>query len=104
MSETTGNVLTNAGAWEQLYPLIVARRTALNQAPIPFTSCRRIILLASGAVLYCKDPKANPVGVTVSVTPNAPTMFDGGGAKSECESLRSFYVKGGGLLEVTIDY
>jgi hypothetical protein len=103
MSDTTDGIPTNAGAWEYLYDLIVARRAAVGQMPLQFPHARRVIMLAVGVVKLCRDPKDDPLGETVSTTVTAPTIFESG-SRLNNESLRTFYVRGGGTLQISCEY
>lgn len=103
MSDSTNAVPTNGGAWENLYDLVVARRAAAGQTPLQFPFARRLILLATGVVKYCKDPVGAPVGITVSTTATLPTIFESG-TRLDNESLRTYFVTGGGTLQVDQEY
>lgn len=100
MAETTDGIPTNAGAWEYLYDLIVARRIVAGQIPLPFPFGRRLKMLATGVVKICKNPIGNPVGETIPTT--VPVVF-GSGSSLNNESLRTYYVRGGGTLQIEID-
>ncbi len=103
MADTTFAIPTNAGAWEYLFDLVVARRIATAQMPLQFPHARRLIFLATGVVKVCRDPKGNPDGETISTTATAPTIFESG-TRLNNESLRNFYVKGGGTLQISCIY
>jgi hypothetical protein len=103
MAETTPGIPTSGAGWEYLYDLITARRTALNKPPLMFPFGRRNTFLAVGVVKLCKDPTDAPVGITVSTDPLNPTVFESGNRHNH-ESLRNWYVTGGGTLEVTSEY
>jgi len=102
MGEQTAGIPTSAGTWENLGVLYEARRAALLQPKTLGTSARRITLIATGAVSYVKEPKSGSAGILL--TPATPIVFGPGGELKEGESLRSFHVKGGGTLDVTLDY
>lgn len=103
MADTTDGIPTNAGAWEYLYDKIVARRVATGQLPLQFPHARRLSFLATGVVKLTKDPKGNPVGETIPESPSAPRVKESGSMMNN-ESLRNYYVRGGGTLQVDCEY
>lgn len=104
MADTTKGIVVPAN-WTYLYDLITAQRIANGQPPIQFPFACRITFLAAaaGTVFICRDPTGNPAGQEVSADDINPTVFDAG-HPIPSESLRTFYVKGGGTLQVDCDY
>lgn len=102
MADTTDGIPTNAGAWEYLFDLVAARRIAAGQIPLQHPHARRIKMLATGVVKICKDPIGNPAGETIPTV--APALTYTSGTRLNNESLRTYYVRGGGTLQVEMDY
>lgn len=102
MADTTKGIVAPAG-WTYLYDLVVAQRVTNGQAPLQFPHARRFIMLATaGNVFITRDPKGDPAGVQISVTATAPTII-GGTTNASNESLRNYYIKGGGTLQLDCD-
>lgn len=104
MADTTKGIVIPAG-WTYLYDLVAAQRVANAQPPLQFPHARRLIFIAAAAatVFLCSDPKGNPAGIEVSADDINPTIFESG-SRLNNESLRNFYAKGGGTLEVHCEY
>lgn len=104
MADATAGIVVPAG-WTYLYDLVAARRVTTGQIPLKFPHARRYILLASAAatVFLTKDPKGNPAGIEISADDLNPTKIEGQGI-ANIESLRNYYVKGGGTLYLECDY
>lgn len=102
MADTTEGIPTNAGAWEYLYDLVVARRVAIAQIPVQFPHARRLTFLAVGVVKLCHDPKNNPVGIVVPTV--EPGLVRESSSRLNLENLRHWYVRGGGTLAITQEY
>ena len=103
MSDTTKGVVIPAG-WTYLFDLVEAQRVTNAQPPLRFPHARRLIFLATaGAVSLCRDPKGDPVGTAVSTVAADPTIYESG-SRLNNESLRTFYAKGGGTLQVECEY
>lgn len=104
MADTTSGIVIPAD-WTYLYDLVAAQRIADGQPPLQFPHARRYIFLAAaaGTVFLCKDPKGNPAGIEVSADDINPTIYESG-SRLNNESLRNFYARGGGTLQIDCDY
>lgn len=104
MADTTKGIVIPAD-WTYLYDLVAAQRVTNGQSPLQFPHARRLIFIAAaaGSVFLCKDPKGNPAGEEVSADDIRPTIRESG-TRLNNESLRTYYAKGGGTLELHCEY